>query len=1005
MKTKTILTYLFVLGTISMLIRPISAVPSTYPTPIENSSVSTSFDSDHPSYSKIAMVPSRNYPFNVHVEGDLPGDFTYMNYLGTPTTSYTTVDEKGYPTSLGSLENWDNNPVENPWNMKWLNISNDDLPAGETASYNISLSSMPLGTLSVDTVTEFDTRVASTYLELDLIVEAPGLYILYVDSETTLSSIYIINPNGTDLNDGATLASLPAASYSNSMPIRQFSAFMADSAGTYKLFCKSNTRYVTFELKATPVTSEIQIGERIIYKDEDYENIDPASLTGSTTYFPIQLYSFPVTAGDYLRLNFAQIWGSPGVGLLMPSPTGYVPSTSLTTGGIDSFQRISYSGTAYVAVLHPLYFTWSDNGVTKEPLYYKFGVYDEGIPRYNYTLGTNEVYKIDPMQQKAILKFNVSEPTSILLNWTVHQKGTGTTFAPNGDIFLVSNETGFSVVSSFDNLGSTYYQYNLVPGNYQIFLHSTSTLQSDVIEFETQILARNGVSHKSFSKEDNELVHSETTQMESSYFFDDGTYSTHYPSSIPFSYDDSIDFGYNVSLYPSDNPTIFNRVMPTDEIQVWLYNGTEYINQTYNPDALDLFVNGSANSHFAYFGAIRPFNKIEMDLQNISSSMNYTWEYLDDSFAWEDLALIEDGTNATGSTLGQSGLISFEFAVGDLGDTANPDGGGGVPNVNKSMYWFRIACNDDNPTSIPAISGFSIAAPPVQMTRYARLNTQLTVETNFISNFDDSTLVNVQPEATDTLDINTFSEFDDEIYSVGAGGLYGSGDALISLWFYQLREYDYNLSAFIPLDPSLAVNYRVATYDDNIKYKYQSYGSSESNPINLNALNYTTYNSFGYSGSFNGTLYDGVILTVEEGEMYDWYQFILQSQNCTSPTVNLMFDNIWVDNLGPASPTGWTNLYALLSGANNNSVERGIGPSSFRVKIDATAAFATELIRFKLNIATYRIQVLQPNVTLAPIPEGVSKVPSWVLPTSIGGGVAIIAIIGGVVIYKKKNPI
>lgn len=974
-----------------LLLGPGVSIPAEAQSAILNNSVSATFEEDHPSFSKIAMVPEKNYPFNVHVEGNQPGVFSYVDFENTTDRDFSTINEKGYPTSLGTLEQWSNNPEDNPWDMEWLHVSSDDLENGESASYNITLSSIPLGSLSPGDTIEYDTLVCSEYRELELIVNKLGLYVLYYDSETSLSSIRLISANGTEID--IVSSSLPAVS-DDGIPVRKFLTFMPNSIGSYRMFFKTNTRYVSFELEKISLTSEIEIGERIIYKDEEYEDIDPKTLQDGASYFPIQYYSFPVSAGDYLRINFAKVWGAPIIRLISPTPTGYDISGLADTTGQDNFQRFSHSGIAYIAVLHNMYFNWQwPYAVTREPLYYKFGIYDEGIPTYPYELGTSEVFDVDPIVQNAIIEFNVTEPTSIHLNYSIHQGGAGV-YTPGNDFFLVQNDTGFNSIDSIDIGSIIGHYYDLGTGIYQIFIHSTSDLQSDVIEFQSKILPRNEVYHKSHTKLDDELMNSHKTQMESSYFYGTDTYSTFYPSTVPFSYDDSFGFGYNLSIYPSDNPQIFNREMPTSEMQVWLWNGTEYINQTYNPSALDLFINGSATGHYAYFGAVRQFDKIQFNLHNLSSSLNYTWQYRRDfGTPWQDLTILTDGTNATGSTLSQSGLISFEFPSNNLDYIGDPDGGGDMPDVNKSMYWFRLECNEDNPTSVPAILGYS--STPVQMYRYTELTVEMYSEINLVSKFDNLTHSQIENE-DDTLYITSFSDLDSLSYDYN--GLFGTGDAIMSFWPYEVYEHDFYLDTQVNITQN--VNFGITTFDDVGRYIYLDYPSIGSNPTNLTALNFSTYNTYGYSGSFNESNYDGVVLSVE-GELYDWYQFICQSDNTDDQVdVELFFDNVWQNNNGPAK----ANTYALFDSNSNDSAELGIAPSKFKFVFVAQADNSSELVEYRLNIASYGVQLLTPNLTL--IPSSIDTgVPSWVLPTSIGGGVTIIAIVGGVIIYKKKHPV
>ena len=232
--------------------------------------------------------------------------------------------------------------------------------------------------------------------------------------------------------------------------------------------------------------------------------------------------------------------------------------------------------------------------------------------------------------------------------------------------------------------------------------------------------------------------------------------------------------------------------------------------------------------------------------------------------------------------------------------------------------------------------------------------------------------------------------------------MYGAGKAQWVIRAYDVYDntYDWTTDDDIKIPIQQNLVFRVATFDSTQKYKHEAYGAVGSNPINLGNLNYSTYNIFGHSGAYNFTFHDGVVLSVD-GDMYDWYQFILQSQNSTTPiSVSLIFDNVWTSNAVPSM----ANIISLMSGNHNDSRELGIAPANFKIKIDIDELTSTELIRYKLNVASYNIQVLTPNATFVP-PFESTGVPSWVLPVSIGGGVTIIAIIGGIAIYKKKNPI
>ncbi|WP_371806005.1 hypothetical protein [Candidatus Lokiarchaeum ossiferum] len=992
MKTKKIITYAFVLCVISMLMGPGAALPAATQSTIINNTESVSIDSEFPTNTKIAMLPEKNYPFNVHVEGDNSGIFDYIDFEGTIDRTFTTTNQMGYPTSLGTLNPWVGDAVENPWDIEWLDISCPDLVDGESVNYNITLSTSPLGSLSVGAKTEFDTRIMSDYRELELIVGTPGFYILYYEADTTLSSPHLIDKNQTEVGFTAeNLLPLISDGMGGGTTIRKFAYFWADYTGSFTLFFKTTTRYVTFELVGITDITALDIGDRVIYQDSSSEEIDPSTLMAESAYFPIQLYSFPVSTGQYLRFNYAEIWGTPMSFLLLPSINGYQMGT-IATDGTDSFIPINGEGTAYFAVLHNQYF----NMLWNSPLYYKFAVYDDGIPVYELPFENNTVYTVDPLQQKAILEFDVNETTSIHMNYTIHQGGS--TYTPANDFYLVDSEKGYTTIGPLMGSLSSGYYYDLVPGHYRLILHSTSLLQKDVIEFQTKIIPRTELTSVSHPKTNDVRNKFQTIGFESTPFDEE----IYYPHTFNFSYNDNVKFGYNVSIYPEENSQFFNQELDYSEVQMWFYNGSEYLNQTMNPNPVDLFYNGSTAGNEAYFGFDRPITKMSFNLLNVSSSMNYTWEYCDGYNSYAPLDYVVDGTNATGSTLGQSGTIHFDYDPGDLSPQSNPDGSGGVLSVGKSIYWFRLRCSEPSPSSIPAINGYSVANPAVKYTKYSEITVEYTAELDFVSKYDNLTRVQYGTQVSDAIGTNPYLSGPNSNNHPVGNGLFGTGDALLLFW-PTVYEYDWVEDDVFP--SSIPVNLRVGIYDENSRYKTTVYSSAiGTDVIDLTDLNFTTYNSYGLSRSYNETLYDGEIISVE-GNLYDWYQFIFETGNTDTPiSAALLFDNVWINNVGVVK-NNYIALSSLFSSELNDSIELGIGPSQFKIMFTANADNSSESVDYQLNIISFGVQLLTPNMTIVSETAGTTGVPKWVLPVSIGGGVAIIAIIGGVVVYKKKNPI
>ena len=338
------------------------------------------------SYNRIGLISQRNSFSDVRVDGTQPGKFTFVDTdnstIGTPITC---EDHRSYPYNIGNINYLSNNRVMDPWDrIDWMHIDNVDPIEGSSAHYNISLKTNNLGDLDEDSQREYQiTNINVEIYELHLNILSSGMYILNYDNDV-LNSYWIMSDNNVQIN--RLVGDLPTVS--SGEPIGQYITFFAADPGDYRMYFSANAKHVTFNLKHIGTTEKLKYGDRVIYRDEKSDNVDPANILGSTNGLPIQLYSFDVSAGDFLQHNFGLIWGSGSgekIRLLLPSPSGYQFQT-INTADINDFTFVPYSGKAYLMVINQNYYDWTWGGVPiKNLLYYTFSqVYSLSIFRSLY---------------------------------------------------------------------------------------------------------------------------------------------------------------------------------------------------------------------------------------------------------------------------------------------------------------------------------------------------------------------------------------------------------------------------------------------------------------------------------------------------------------------------------------------------------------------------------------------------------------------------------------------
>jgi hypothetical protein len=1019
MKRTTLFTIVLVTMLASMALSPATAAIGPTTNTTEQNKAEVKMPAAGPAYQRIVVDDQPNVPAELYVSGEQPVTIRTTSITNTtPGTAYTANEGEYFPMSLGAADtNWDNNHVQNPWAVRWYHVNALGVNA-TNATYTFAQTTEKLGNLEVDAPTEYETPMTGNINQLDLNIRSAGIYVIYYDDDNGIGSIVLVNTK----NKVVTLitGTLPdAAGEDNIGQIRKYSLFVAEEAGVHRLYFTPGGKHTTFELTKYTTTKTVASGDRVIYRDETYNNVDPESMRGSTNGMPVHIYEFDVTAMDYYRFRYSNVWSTPTVRICYPSGTGIYTLSGVTTGDANQFIQMPATGKAYMLVLHPAYYATD----FVSPLFYKFDLMK--MSALEYELGNCTTFPIMPENGQTLVYFDVVNDTSVYINGSIvfGAPTTALAFSRNDGIFGIQTVAAIGTGVDTTTAGKL---YNFVPGRYYTMLTSSAgSKQTEYIKICSKIVYTGSLAINCPTKTNGVVAQVPLANMPlinyPSHIQKTDADTELMPSMFNFTYLDTIGLDYNVSFNYADNAHLTATV--NSDLVIFIWNGTEYLNVTGSPEQVAMFVNGSASTYPVYIGSTQMFDRLQMSMITNFSGANddYEWAYHWDNAGTDvwtakitGADIVSDTSHGANGTLQQNGVLSldpteFNWEIDTNGD---PDGGGPMPDTSAQRWWIRLECNHSTgePANIPTIVGNAQKA-------YQHMNMRFDLKSRLFqkSEYDMKTLNPLGALNTATnqaIRSNDQSELIEGIQVSTALNLAGNGSGALMVWPFDLQVYDYRstVSAWVPLNNTL--NFRAGLWDDKCLYVPLTYGVSATPAVDSTTLtttfNHSAFANWAMAGAINGSTHSGVIISCTGTSTYDWYQFILSTWNevSASTSAKLWYDNVWTANNGPATAEMSGNWADTSDG--NGTYEQGIYPSEFKLVLWLPTSNPVNLTYFWLTIGRNNVSVLiapVPASTLpsppTPPPEGL---PEWVLPVAIGGGVALIVVIG-VVVYKKKNPI
>lgn len=524
-------------------------------------------------FTRVALVSQPNTFSNVWATSDAPGQFTWVNAANATLAGNNPrniEDEIQYPISLGEIGYTPGSSEPNPWDqVKWLYLDNNSLPEFNKTYYDISMTRENIGNLEPNT--PFETRFAypgEYYVTLDLSIQSKGWKFFFYDYGNILNPYYLYDAEG---NVVSTISGSLPDYYPGEDPIRSYFSFLALDKGVYHLLFKPNAKFLSFELRTQSDVQPLDMGDRVVYRSQEFDQIDPSSLLGEIGGLPVQIYTFEVEAGQYLQYSLDYIWdpaSGPTTRLVIPTPDGYSVWIPTSSGDLRYFLN-EYSGDCYLIVIHDSYFDWDGGTPVQNLLSYSFTI--DTVEPQEYSLDSTEILNIPSNSEFLALKFVANESMLVTFNSTILSGSPSYNLAasPSNAIKMLDEERGtiyMPVIRTIDGISA----YELLPGTYYLeFYHSGSGQENEYVKIQSRILPYyHSVNHfemwatEALADANDGYYTINDTQKSLVPFSEwdrndpDGT--TFNPVIFPFEYLDDIRFGLDISLLRDDNPEIEN---------------------------------------------------------------------------------------------------------------------------------------------------------------------------------------------------------------------------------------------------------------------------------------------------------------------------------------------------------------------------------------------------------------------------------------------------------------
>lgn len=967
------------------------------------------------SSTKVIIKPQTSMFVTTQIQSNLPGNFSMTDYDGNVIGSNYVVPNSSdanlyYPTNIGNNIEYNNTGSVDEAQARYVNIANNSADFG---NYSVSLVTDKHDLTAGNSI---DFFFNNSLCEVDLSVDKAGIYQIWYNN-IVLNPI-IESPTQTSVN--SISGQLPHVSSTSSISLGKYFYFMATEKGVYQIYLSSSSPYVNLRCEYHAPTS-ISFGQAIS------GGVDINSPDFANPQYSMDVYSFSANVMNYYSYFLQYDFGSPNAIFFISTPyTTDYSSMSTTINGVYDPEG---TGTVYIVIDNPSYFSWNNYGVKiPSPIKYTLKL-NEIVPKSFQANNGSELITVGQNPGGEARSIDISN-TSVM-SMELADMGQSSPYVWGGAPYLERIINGYSFQPNIYNTvysTSTDKELNILlsPGMYKILFYHQGNSGIEFMQFNTTL---NEVSNTSVILKNVTTPLNNVTDFTNFTLKNWGNQSISHAESmgngLTFNIDPNFrDYGYNLTIDPSKNPSVFDKTLKPDLGYLWNATSNSFVNYSLdiasgNGAPVPLKTSGSTNGDAFILGSYEKFKSITLDISQPASVDAFTWQYLSTTtvilhhtpiitYNWQTFTPstnnFVDNTNINGS-LKQSGTISWDPSPSTMpnwnyysstsNDTTNI-----LPNTNNTpLYLIRVVCNN-SASNIPTIKSVSLKQ---FVNIEISLNTQLGFDTNFLgtSCFDSTSYSN---DFSNTQINNT--EIPPSITGSGFGlntnFYYKTGVIFFSGSLWTIMDYNgSNDGTPERLNQSLIFSVSVYRLND---YKEFNYTMGQNIPINsTDQLNMTTYNGYDANYSYNASEYSYVYIRIDPRTKYDWTQLNVQVQNGTLIDYSLL------------SPFNYTELYV----ASDNEYQLGntwkIANGATNANLSSEFGFVTNYMLLKLEIAPINTSVL----TTVNVFSGQYNYPfltfvstSARLPTSWQWWYTLLIVLGAVAIgsavtysiYKKKNP-
>lgn len=963
--------------------------------------------------SKVAINMESPVIASVQVDSNLPGVFTNLNFRGTDVSAggKTVPDspdaELYYPLWNDLVNTWAYDTLTE-FNTIYANAVNNSNKYG---TYDISVRSEPYPIKADGSeVIIFPTSMISI---LSVGVDKPGIYQIWLANLAyTPANVRIIGPNGKTINFAN--AQLPNTQYSGGVTMGKYIYFGAFEKGDYLVYLPTSDTQIKVKCQYYAPT-KVKMG--VTYS----EGPAPDSTEFMNPVYTLNAYSVPIGEIGWFYNYFLSVeYGSPTINGFWN--TKYQTIRQTVAQGINQMLSIVSQDQVFIVIDNPNYFVWVSAGVSdSRPV--RYSLQFKEIRPTEVQSGTSELVYLTKTQGATARSIYVKDPSILSIGFINKGANSPNVYSYGTNKITFHEKDGQAVypeiIRNIDSIAAmNYYSALVEPGTYFFALSHSGSTNTEYMQYLVSITPLQ--SSSVLEKTTNQILsYSQFTPISVPNWNnlpDTATQGMCYGGGVKFTADtDFWNFGYNITMIPSQNPELFDQRLNSDLAVLWNTTSDTFIDYTEaikqgNATLVPFKTIGVNNGDSFIITCETKFNAIYVDVETPAVNDNFTWQFWNGAWMTFSPAThgFKDGTNNGTCSLSQDGVISWDPSLAGMSAWAERSGGISLPNDlpdtgGRGLYHIRCLCNSSSAIT-PYIKS-------VNLRKFTRIRFDLVPFLALDLDQGDNSYYYYPISSGFSNDAivynsNTEPNWNTLITTHQIRFNFEKRSAALVLFANDTYEFNYNGSTTgvaQRLNTSLVFSAAIYKLINNSKvFSYQigneipeRYAAQQ----NLSALPKNA------SYSVNASEVSRVYIEIKPKTRYDWTQLNLNVINGSVSTANIIYPAAYNQyTMGSLITMGGgiynTNTFVerQASAALNFNMSMDFGLISEKIYLELVISTSTPAFLTIINIDARQFGYPVLNIGLA---EGL---PTWALVLIIAGAVCGVSALL-MFLYKKKHPL